>query len=371
MRASRIWTIARDDTRLTLRDGSAIFWIFIAPFLWVFFFGMVNRGASPGQVKVGLTVLQQDTSAEAEQFLSLLQGQNFTLTIVKPGETAPSGDDAPSRTLTIPAGFGEAIRARRKITLDLSEREGANPDGTFAAQVALHKAIVRYLAGEALGELPPGEDAVRVKASWASTAAPPTGYYQTIPGNLVMFILIAAMTYGAAHLASEKTNGMLRRLEASPLTRAEILAGKLVGRALVAMVQVGVFVLMAALIFRISWGGSLIGLVLMLLALILCAASLGLLGGAVFRTPQAASGFGIVLVLAMSALGGCWWPAEVMPRWMQRAGHVFPTAWAMDGLHELLSWGGGLADVLLPAGVLLLYGLAAAMVGVRRLKAIA
>jgi hypothetical protein len=43
----------------------------------------------------------------------------------------------------------------------------------------------------------------------------------------------------------------------------------------------------------------------------------------------------------------------------------------MDGLHELLSWGGGLADVLLPVGVVFLYGLAAAVIGVWRLKAIA
>ena len=81
-------------------------------------------------------------------------------------------------------------------------------------------------------------------------------------------------------------------------------------------------------------------------------ASLSTLLGAVVRTPAQASSIGWILGMVLAALGGCWWPSEIMPRWMWNAAHVLPTAWAMDGFHALISFGRGLDGVLLPSAVL-------------------
>jgi hypothetical protein len=296
-----------------------------------------------------------------------LEAENFRITVVKPGQTVATGDDAPPRTLTIPAGFGEAIAQRRKFSLELREARGASPDGTFAARIALHRAIVRLLGAEAMDGFDPAQDAVTVAASWGGGRQMPSGRYQTIPGNLVMFVLIATVTYGAALLASERRQGILRRLAVSPMRRWELIAGKALGRIAVALVQVGVFVLMSLTIFRIEWGSSPIGLALLVLAFVCAAAAIGMLGGTLFSSPDAASGVGIVVVLAMSALGGCWWPSEVMPGWLRQASFIFPTAWAMNGLHELLSWGGGVREVRLHCLVLALYAACAGALATYRL----
>jgi hypothetical protein len=89
--------------------------------------------------------------------------------------------------------------------------------------------------------------------------------------------------------------------------------------------------------------------------------ALSTLLGALLATPEQASAVGWVSSMLLAGLGGCWWPSEVMPRWLWKAAHVFPTPWAMDGFHSLLSYGHGLEAVLLPAGVLL--GLAAVFAG--------
>lgn len=361
----RILALAVQDLRLTLRDRSSIFWIFIAPFLWVFLFGFVSRSTP---TRIGLLVVEQEASPLADRLVDLLRAENFEVAVVRPGETPPSGKDAPARAVTIPAGFSKSIAARQKVQLELREEERASPEGTFAAQVALHRAIVRLLAGEALGPMDAAGDAVRVRSSWAVARAVPSGYYQSIPGNLVMFVLITTMTYGAGLLATERRNGILRRLAISPLTRGEIIAGKILGRAAIALVQVAVFVIIGLAVFRIDWGRSPAGLAAVIGIFVLTAAALGLLSGSLFTSSEAASGMGIVLVLAMSALGGCWWPAEVVPGWLRLAGFAFPTAWAMRGLNELISWGGGLRDVLLPCGVLALYGLGAGLLATRLLR---
>ena len=47
----------------------------------------------------------------------------------------------------------------------------------------------------------------------------------------------------------------------------------------------------------------------------------------------------------MAALGGCWWPMEVVPDVAKRIGSIFPTAWAMSALHQLISFGAGFEQI--------------------------
>jgi len=50
--------------------------------------------------------------------------------------------------------------------------------------------------------------------------------------------------------------------------------------------------------------------------------------------------------MLLAALGGCWWPIEVAPGWMQTLALFLPTGWAMDALHKLVNFGGGPAAAL-------------------------
>ena len=51
------------------------------------------------------------------------------------------------------------------------------------------------------------------------------------------------------------------------------------------------------------------------------------------------------VAVLLAPLGGCWWPIEVTPPWMQHAALLLPTGWAMDGLHKLISYGAAPASV--------------------------
>ena len=48
----------------------------------------------------------------------------------------------------------------------------------------------------------------------------------------------------------------------------------------------------------------------------------------------------------LAALGGCWWPIEITPAWMQKLALALPTGWAMSALHKLVSFGDAPASVL-------------------------
>lgn len=368
----KIFALARQDLVLMMRDKSSIFWVFIAPFLWVGLFGLVSGGSnSPSTLGIDLTVYMEEESPPAELLVRYLGAENFDLKVVRPTKGAGAGEIAskeePLRSLTIPAGFAEALEARQEIEIPFRKKENADARGSFAADLAIHRAVIRLLADEALGGMDPADDLLKIRSSWAGVRKTPTGYDQLVPGYLVMFAFMSTLIYGAAGLTKERRNGTIARLGTAPVSRTEMILGKLAGRALIATVQVSIFLFMGAFLFRVDWSQSPLGLALVVVCIIFCASAFGLLGGTLFKSPDAAAGVGVVLSLVMSALGGCWWPSEVMPRWLQTASHVFPTAWAVEGLHQIISWKGGLPDVLLPSLVLCLFAAGAATVAVRLL----
>jgi ABC-type multidrug transport system permease subunit len=63
--------------------------------------------------------------------------------------------------------------------------------------------------------------------------------------------------------------------------------------------------------------------------------------------------------MVMGALGGCWWPLEVVSDTMSTIGHFFPTAWTMDALHRLISFGGELSEITQELAVLAGFGVVA------------
>ena len=86
------------------------------------------------------------------------------------------------------------------------------------------------------------------------------------------------------------------------------------------------------------------------------------------RNPDRISTAAVILTLPLAALGGCWWPLEVVPGWMRNVGHVSPAAWALDGFHSLISYGAGWEAILVPCLVLLGYALVFTLIGARFLR---
>jgi ABC-type multidrug transport system permease subunit len=219
-----------------------------------------------------------------------------------------------------------------------------------------------------LGARPP---LVRLEVSTAGQGRPvPGGLAQSVPGILTMLVMMMTVIYGGVFLTLEKRGGMLRRQVGLPVSLGQIFAGKLVGRLMVAGCQAVVLLLAGRLIFHVDFGSSPAGLALLLASYIFAVAGLATLFGAILRTPEQASAIGWIASMVMAAMGGCWWPSEIVPRWLWRAAHVFPTAWAMDAFHSLISFGKGIEAVVLPAAVLFAFGLAFSALGARYLKAV-
>jgi ABC-2 type transport system permease protein len=107
----------------------------------------------------------------------------------------------------------------------------------------------------------------------------------------------------------------------------------------------------------------------MAVAVAMAATSLSILMAAFVKTEAQLSGASLLVVLAMSSLGGSWWPLEIVPDFMRTLAHIVTiNAWAMDGFKDVIWYGRGVSDILPEAGVLLLISSLAFGVGLTRFR---
>ena len=362
--------LALNDLRLTWRDRASFFWLLVLPIVFMWLFGHMGGG---GPQKVTLGVDDRDGGWLARAVVAELKDDQIILKPVRPGQKDP-----PSRTLIIPKGFTAGVLAAKPQELRIENQPDANREFSLAGQVTTVRAIVRVLgrltelqapAPETYQSLAHRPPLVRLKVATAGKGqAVPTGVAQSVPGTLTFFVMMMTTIYGAVFLTLEKRTGVLRRQAMLPLSRGRIFTGKLAGRMLMAGAQIVIYLLAGRFVFGVSFGGSPAGLLLVLITYAAAISGLSLLVGAVLSTPEQASTVGWVMGMVLGALGGCWWPSEVMPRWLWSAAHVLPTPWAMDAFHALISFGRGLDAVLLPAAVLLGFAILFSVLGARVLR---
>jgi ABC-2 type transport system permease protein len=155
---------------------------------------------------------------------------------------------------------------------------------------------------------------------------------------------------------------------ATSISRVEIIAGHALALVVIVLAQQALLVLTGQLAFGVDYAREPLGLVLVMAALALWVAALGLLLGMVARGEDQAVLFSLVAMFVLSALGGAWFPLEVSGPAFAAVGHLLPSAWAMDGFQNLVVRGLGLQSALLPAAVMAGYALVFMGVAVWRFR---
>lgn len=347
-----VFFVGWQDVRFQLRDGSTLLWLFIMPPIFFYFIGTVTSGFSSG-VSGGqatpLTVVAEAPGFLRDQVDLRLEANDFDPEWV---ESIGGGDEeaGPARTLTFDADMtdkviaGEPVTAVYETSSDSLTREFEEVRiqrslYTVLADVIIADATTGPLSREALAML---NEAPRV---WDLDVSPagerqkiPTGFEQAVPGILVMFTLLVLLTTGGTLLVQERTKGLLRRLASAPISREEVIAGKWQGRMVLAAIQVSTALVFGTFLFKMDWGPNFAAVIIVLVAWAGFCASAGLWLGTVARTEAQAGGLGVLAANVLAALGGCWWPIEVTPDWMQAIQKLMPTGWTMDALHKLISF---------------------------------
>lgn len=271
----------------------------------------------------------------------------------------------------LPNRFSRAVQSSGSVTVELYT------DATAPLSGVVVRSIVSQVAdrfnGEAIGRQMAAENALvpRQAGSPASAADPALGEIglaTVIAGNprrgpvsplayfapsMAVLFLMFTLFDAARSILAEAREGTLARLMASPTRFATLLIGKIGGVFLTGVSQLAVLIMASALLFRLDWGDSPAGLALMVFAVVAAASSLGTLIVALAHDERQAAIIGAAVALIFAILGGNFVQGQSYPAWLQPFSHLTINRWALDGFTDLTIRGLGLANVLLPAGVLL------------------
>jgi ABC-type Na+ efflux pump permease subunit len=164
----------------------------------------------------------------------------------------------------------------------------------------------------------------------------PNAFNQYVPGFGITFLLIAMLMAIGMGLIDERDWGTLQRLRISGAPLVSVLAGKLCLRSLAGLLQMAVLFAVGRILFGISLGSVPAMLLVPTAAISFAAAGFSLLIACIARTRDSVMPMGAVAAMAMSAIGGCWWPLDFEPGWIRELARWMPTTWTMQAYNDLM-----------------------------------
>jgi ABC-2 type transport system permease protein len=405
----KIWTIAVKDTLIRFRDRNALIFMLAAPLIISAIMGAAFGGVSGGSspiFNIPLIIVNQDEGTLGDRFSDVLEAIELDTTDGRqPLFDVVSSDDPEGAreqvglgqvrgVLFIPANFSEAIEAGDDgVSIELVTDPSANVSpgilrgvvGDIAAEFSSAVITVQTVPDQIVGyqdllgaglarfgtvfeekfEASFGEDGPQSRISMQTVTLGETDTEFNILGyfapSMAIFFLMFSLFDGTRSILEEEVTGTLHRLMTTPTRVSQILLGKIGGTFLTGLLQIAVLIAASALLFGLNWGDSPLGLILMTLATVAAATSLGAFVAAFARNINQAGIIGTVFTLVFAILGGNFVQVAGFPAWLDFLSKLTINRWALDGFVTLTLGGGQASDIL--TNVLVLLGLAALFFG--------
>ncbi len=331
---SNWWTIAKLELTLALKDREAVVWSLIAPIAMAAIFGAMFGGGGPPEPTRVTIEAGVNPPQIAESFEAILKVRGFEV-----------GEDG--IRVQIPDSLLARMIDGRGATASIVKRDES--DMRVMAVSAAVREILYALAFRARGiqdELDHKRFILwaypRLSVDVSTLGKAPrviAGNEHTLPAMLVMFIMFQLTTFFLVLWVDDLRTGKTKRITMSPTRTRDILLGNLVARVLWAALQVVIILGVGSLVLGVDMGVPVTRLALVLVPYMLTAISLGMLLATFFKTTEKANAVGVIVGLMMAALGGCWWPLEIVPGAMRMVALALPTGQAMDAIEEMMALG--------------------------------
>lgn len=362
-----------------LRDRSNLFTMFALPIILVFMLG--SQYGDSGDVKVGLHG-PPDLTGKAIERLNAEIGIEAVEMASEEEVREEARNGGVALGVEIPADAAESLAAGEQVEVTTYGPEDSSGDAivpVVTGALAL-EAEIPWLAERLRNESAGGISAAEARDAVADAAgslrrtavevretgggevsAAAAGFGSTAAQQLVLIVFLMTLL-SAVLMVQNRRLGVITRLLVTPTSVGTIVAGEAGARWTIALLQSLYIVAATALIFGVEWGNlALVGLVLV--AFSAAGAGAGMLLGAMVDDEMQVVGLGILLALALAALGGAMLPREFFGDTLELVASFVPHFWALEAL-DAVREGRGLSAItgdlmILAAFAAVLFALAA------------
>lgn len=356
----RLWAIARKEAIQLRRDARSLVLAFLLPVLLVVIFGYA---ISWDVSDIKTAVLDQDRSAASRGLLDAFRASGyftFTQDLERPGEIGPMLDGVGVQlVLAIPPDFGRNLGTGRAAGLQaIVDGSDAN---TATIVLAYTRAIVTSysLKTELRGERvhPPVRLESRV---WYNEEL--TSRNMIVPGLVAVIMMIVAAMLTSLTIAREWERGTMEQLAATPVSRAEVVIGKLLPYLAIGLIDVVVASVIGVALFDVPFRGNAAFLMGASTFFLIGALGIGIFISAATRSQLLGTQIAMIVTFLPSfLLSGFMYAIAVMPEALRAITYLIPARYFivvtrgifLKGVGPDALWGQGLLMVAFAAiGVL-------------------
>jgi ABC-2 type transport system permease protein len=178
-----------------------------------------------------------------------------------------------------------------------------------------------------------------------------------VPGIIAILLTITSMMLAAMSLVKEKEIGTLEQLLVTPVTKTELLLGKLIPYWLISMFEIVFITVVAHFVMHLQFAGSVWQMLLMAAIFLLTTLGLGIFVSTQSSTQQQAMFMAWFMMVFMLLLSGLFVPIQNMPLSIRRLVLINPMSYFMTITREIVVKGNNLLYLWREALALLAYGI--------------
>ena len=348
--------LLRKEFAQIVRDRLMLRQMFLMPVIQL----LILSSAATFEVKsANVYVVDRDRTTSSRALVQRLQASGRFVVRDASASMALADDALLARRvgmiLSIPTTFERNLvrGTGSTVQLVLNAEDGATAGVThaYAAQI-----INRYASEVAARGAPDGER-VAIEPRIRGWYNPTLNYRDyMIPGILVQLVTVIGTLLTAMNIVREKEIGTLEQLGVTPLPRSTFIAGKLLPLWFIAMLELAIGLVVAALVFRVPMIGS-VWLIFFAAAVYLVAAlGIGLWVSTLAHTQQQAMFVTFFIVMIYLLMSGLFTPVRSMPDWAQWMAQANPLKHFIEIMRAVMLKGAGFAEVARQIGVLAVIG---------------
>ncbi|HEX6135758.1 MAG TPA: ABC transporter permease [Longimicrobiales bacterium] len=347
----RVRTLVRKEMRQILRDPKTKRVIFASPILQLLLFGYA---VTTDVRDVATFVVDHDRTAESRALQdALTAGDWFRIagTSDRPADLAAALDRGTAAIgLEIPRGFARDLAAGRGAAVQVLV-DGTSSNTATVAQGYATRIIQEFgiAYAESQGAIVEGGVDLRARA-WFNPDLESRPY--NVPAIIGILLMLMALLLTALAVVRERELGTLDQLLVSPLTAGELMLGKTIPVAIIALIDLALICIVAILWFGIPLRGSIIALVVASFVYILASLGFGLFISTVSKTQQEAFMSMFLLFLPAVVLSGFMYPVDTMPDVFQTLTLLNPVRHFLVIVRGIFLKGYGFGDIWVQLGII-------------------
>jgi ABC-2 type transport system permease protein len=319
----RLLAVARKEVLQLRRDRRSLVLAFLLPVLLLILFGYAITWDVDD---IPLAVLDQDGSARSREFVDAFQASGY-FSIRERLERPAQADGALTRgtvliVLVIPPDFADDLASGRTAAVQaLIDGSDAN---TASIALGYAEAIAQRYSSKLLLERREIQPAVSPEIRvWYNEEL--SSRNMIVPGLVAVIMMIIAAMLTSLTIASEWERGTMEQLVATPVSRLEVVLGKLLPYLVIGLIDVAVCTVLGVLLYGVPFRGNPFLFAILSFAFLTGALGLGIFISAVSRSQLLATQMAMVATyLPAFLLSGFMFAISAMPAPLQAVTYLIP-----------------------------------------------